>query len=292
MPPLINAMIIGVEKAGTTSLLRYLSQHPKIDSHEVMEMSFFTVDKEYARGYESAYKKYFKHHVKGNLLLAKSVGCIYYSKALSRLHEHNPRMKLILILRNPVDRAYSAYLYACKMGREDSESFEEAIQLEEKRRGTGDDFYIRYNSYLHRGLYSEQIVRLFYLFPRDQIKIILFEDFKENPRRVVYELFDFLGVEPVEVDISKKYNEGSTSRSNFFLRVFLRNSLFSNVVRWFIPYEIRQKIKLLIRENKNRAGATVQPMEKNTRKWLVEYYAHDIQKVEELLGIDLSRWKI
>ena len=112
----IRLLVAGAPKAGSTSLLRYLSQHPGITTHSQPEMSYFVIDHEFDTGYDAALTKYFPNAQPDSHLIAKHVHAMFSEDAEKRMLEHNPGMQLALLLRNPIQRAHSAYWY-CRRAR-------------------------------------------------------------------------------------------------------------------------------------------------------------------------------
>jgi hypothetical protein len=123
---------------------------------------------------------------------------MYWYDAPRRIWEYNPSMKLILLLRNPIERAYSHWNMQRDRGNEKL-SFMEAIQEEENRRKASLPYQNRRFSYLDRGFYSEQIRRLKVYFPQDQILIIRNEDLREKPEKTVGTVCQFIGVSPLNI---------------------------------------------------------------------------------------------
>ena len=107
----VDLAIIGAQKAGTTSLKEYLSQHPSIQTHPQIEFSFFRDEELYLKGYAAAEKKYLtlNPNATNKKTLIKNVGIYSSTDALERLYKHNPECKIIFIVRNPITRAYSSY---------------------------------------------------------------------------------------------------------------------------------------------------------------------------------------
>lgn len=286
----LDAMIVGVEKAGTTSLLKYLSQHPEIESHSVMEFPYFVKEELYKKGWDNAFSQYFRQDVRAGVLLGKSVGCIYWSEAALRLFNHNPGIKLIAVLRNPIDRAYSAYRYAVQMGREGANTFEQAIDLEPERLRTAEDFHLRYHAYLRRGLYAAQLHSLLQFFSMDQIKIVLFEEFKNKPQVVIDELFEFLGVAHARVDVTASHNITVGSRG--MLAVTGQGALGATLrqVSWLMPMAFRERLKTALR-SVGRREASIPPMKGATRERLAAYFEPDMSRLEHLLGRNVNIWR-
>src|SRR6185295_13613127 len=114
----IDLMIVGAQKSGTTSLKNYLGQHPAIITHLQTEFSFFVEEKEYINGMESAFKIYFSDVVPygSRRIVAKSASMYLNEKSLQRLRRSNPDCQVVILLRNPVERAYSSYLMEMNAG--------------------------------------------------------------------------------------------------------------------------------------------------------------------------------
>ena len=153
----IQLMIVGAQKAGTSSLLRYLAQHPDIHTHAQPEMTFFLQAREYTRGYEWAFGKYFTgqnshDEIQDKHLIAKNVMVMHSPEVMQRIYEHNPEIHLVVLLREPVARAYSAYWWARRRGWENIKTYEEALAAEETRLNEG-WFKWRQCAYQYNGIY-------------------------------------------------------------------------------------------------------------------------------------------
>jgi hypothetical protein len=221
--------IIGTQKGGTTSLYKYLAQHPQIIPANKKEIQFFTDN--YHKGC-SWYKRHFppvtaKH--RGRLLGRHQCLTgeatpyyIFHPHAPKRIQVSYPHAKIIMMLRDPVARAYSHYQYHVKLG-EETLTFEEAIKAERIRlrgelvRMYEDKNYISYNyklySYLARGIYIDQVERWFSLFPKHQILIIKSEDFFCTPKTCFENVLEFLGLPKHELSSYKKFNAGGDGAS-------------------------------------------------------------------------------
>jgi hypothetical protein len=289
MTPVIDAMIVGAEKAGTTSLLRYLSEHPEVVSHEGMEMPFFVDEELYKKGWDWAHKEYFSSKMGGTIILAKSVGCMYWPHVPERLYAHNPNMKLIAALRNPVDRSYSAYWYAVQKGREDKKTFEEAIAAEPERLECGNDFHLRYHAYVYRGLYARQLLGLLEFFPAEQLQVVIFEHFKTAPERTIMELFRFLDLSSARVDVMKRHNETLSNRKPVLDYFRSNTALLPRIIKFILPKNSRRKALSLL-EQLGRNREAIPPINADTEASLNVFYEQEIASLERLFGKDLAIW--
>jgi len=286
----IDIFIAGAQKAGTTSLKSYLSQHPQICTHWQTEFMYFWADHIYEMGYARAYRRYFSHCDSSTMLLAKNVDVLDSLKARKRLFQHNPDVKIILVLRNPVDRAYSAYWYARSMGWEDLPSFEQAILADPNRHS---DPVARVScSYLERGIYVKHLEEIYELFPQENVMIFLFEDLKERPVQMCNEIFKHLGLPFFTPNVNLRHNPASKSRFPLLARILFQPSrlpYLRKAARAAIPDRWRDRIrKTLIAMN--RETFVPPPIKPEIRQRLVEFYRPYNEALEKILGRDLSHW--
>lgn len=192
--------IIGAQKGGTTSLHHYLTAHPDVAPAAKKEIHFF--DFHFARGVEW-YRAHFPLQVQGHdgsgLTGEASPSYLFHPEAGARMRATVPDIKLIAMLRNPVDRAYSQYQMNVRKGIE-TLPFAAAIarNQEELQQGSAAVMSQRWRSfsYLSRGHYADQLARWLALFPREQFLILRSEDFFEDPVRAYDAALAFLGLPP------------------------------------------------------------------------------------------------
>ena len=213
--PLPDFLIIGAQKAGTTALYAYLLRHPSIVGPSWKEVSFF--DRHFARGVDW-YRGQFPNTLRlrnierrtGVAPLAgeASPSYLFHPFAAERVAALLPDVRLVALVRDPVDRALSHYQHEVAFGREPL-SFEEALEREEARmRGEldrmRDPAYFSYAwwnyTYASRGLYVEQLERWLAVFPREHLLIVPSEDLLERPRETYARVLEFLGAPPHELD--------------------------------------------------------------------------------------------
>jgi len=208
-------MIIGTQKGGTTSLYRYLAKHPDINpNYVVKELSYF--DEDYSRG-KIWYRSNFPKKRAGKLYFEGTTHYLYNPLVPKRVKQMLPNVKVIALLRNPIDRAYSSYKHQVRAGRE-SLSFEDAIESESKRlsgekdRLLADPSYISYNynhfSYIERGKYIDQINNWLECFSKKQMLILSSEDFFQDTDDSLKQICNFLGVKHIKTNPKKKHNTG------------------------------------------------------------------------------------
>jgi len=296
-----NFFLIGAQKAGTTSLYSYLKQHPQIYMSPIKEPFFF--DHEIDSRGEVVREKFggpVTPHVKfadireyrtlfrgvsGEKAIGEaSVLYIYAPGTAERIKRYVPEAKLIALLRNPADRAYSAFLHAVRIGREPLTDFAQALREEDDR--------IWYNwhyqfHYRNRGLYYAQLKRYFEVFGREKVGVWLYEDLSNDPIGVVQSVLRFLGVnDTFTPDISRKHNPSRIPKSEFArFTIRLMNTTLPVVSKVSPPASegFRQLVN-------SRILAESPPIDPEIRKQLREGYRKDILKLQELIGRDLSVW--
>ena len=282
-------MIVGAQKAGTSSLAYYLAQHPDICTHERLELSYFVNDVDFRLGYSANFQRYFAHCPSSALLLGKSVTVMTGAEPIRRMHEHNPAMHVIAILRNPIDRAYSAYWWARRMGYETLETFEEAIDADPGRHH-GNIVRIRSTSYISFGQYAKQVEMLHDTFDPERVSIHLVDDLHADALATCRRIFDFVGVDVGFVpDVSGRQNAMSLARSSKIARMLCSQSSLKRSIRRAFPRGLAERWKRRA-ERWNQVSFEPPPMHPETRARLARYYAPLNAELGELIGRDLSHW--
>jgi len=209
-------LIIGAERGGTTSLYVYMTSEPNIVAALRKEIDFF--DQKYQKGW-TWYLAHFPMHDRNVTQTGEaSPAYIFFPEAPVRVANRLPDTKIIVLLRNPIDRAFSHYQHELRLGYE-SLSFQNALRREiitdnegtwklRDLREKGIFQYVHF-SYLAKGLYVNQLKRWMMGFPRERFLIVRSERFFNDPGRVLSEVLDFLGLPPTDRRTFPKYNEGS-----------------------------------------------------------------------------------
>jgi hypothetical protein len=190
-------IIAGAPRSGTTWLYMLAQRHPQLAMADPMvpEPKFFLVDELWQRGLDYYSSNWFDSLPGGRILGEKSANYLESPVVAERMYRALPRVKLIFLLRNPVDRAYSNYLWSRQNGLE-TETFERALALEEQRdRNLALQLrYARPHAYFSRGLYAQHLARFFDRFPREQILVLRHEDLASCVESVAAAFHRFLGV--------------------------------------------------------------------------------------------------
>lgn len=296
-----NFLIVGAAKSGTTSLYRYLNEHPEIYMPREIKETFFFTGKDFkdvnleSGNYGAAvitllerYMSLFDEAEKGNFRVIGEacVGYLYYCKeTIPKVKKYIPEANIIIILRNPIDRAYSNYMHHVRDGYE-KYCFEDALRLETERKEK--KWWWGY-CLKEAGLYYSQVKAYWENF--NCVKIYLYDDLKRDSISLVQDIYKFLGVDPNFVpDVTKKYNI-SGAQKNKWLHALLSKqnplkSAFKPVLKVLMPEEKRRELIEHIKI-KNLQKPCMKP---ETREYLKNFYREDIMKLQDLIQRDLSGW--
>jgi Sulfotransferase family len=290
-----NFLVIGAAKAGTTSLYAYLKQHPEIYLTPFKETKFFAYEGERV-SYGGPRDAEMNGRLVNNLadyqaLFAganghKAIGevCPLYisvPKSLDRIKHHVPRAQLFCILRNPVERAYSAYLHLIRDGRETAPDFAEGLRRESQRVR---DNYAPLWFYKGLGLYHAQLKPYFDVFSRDQLHVYLYDDFNAAPGRFIREMFQLLGVDDTFVpNMSRKWNISGVPRNAAVHRLLSGRNIVTGVLD-------RVPGGQWLRSRLRYRNLDKPPLAAEARTELIEAFRDDVVKLQDLLGRDLSAW--
>lgn len=283
---------IGVMRAGTSWIDRCLKEHPRICIPPRKELHFFDRPHEYDRGIDH-YLRYFAECPPENIKGEYTPAYVYYPEAAERIRRHFPEVKLICCVRNPMDRAYSHYAYALRRKARLScfKSFREALEKD------GD--------LLSTGFYSRQLQKYYGLFPRERIRVAVYEDIARNPVAFIQGLYAFLGLEagfiPPSVNqiVNKVYDPRESMHPEWLNTLLYRARLVvkpgSALERAVAGTWVEKFLRKLLRWNRSARDAQKQdvviPAEREEdRTFMREVYRSDIQELEKLLGRDLSFW--
>lgn len=241
--PLVNFVVGGAQKAGTTALYRYLCQHPQIHMALGKEAHFFDVNwKKYGGSYERYHRRFFKPQ-KQHKVFGDATPCyMYFFESPRRIWEYNPNMKWVLVLRNPIERAFSAYRMEVSRHNE-TLSFREALNQEKIRNKTKLPMQHNIFSYLARGFYPEQLRRIWTYFPKNQVLCIPWETLSDNPVVALNSIYDFLdinrieNIEPLKAFVTP-YWEEMLERDKQYLRGIYKWSIWEleSLLNWEVPW--------------------------------------------------------
>lgn len=210
----VDFVVAGVQKAGTTAFHDFLAQHPQIILPRDQALHFF--DKEENFSGNPDYRQLHSNFDGGNRWTTAgevTADYVYYPRALERIAEYNPQMKIVISLRNPADRAFSQWNMRRAKGNEKLDFIDAIKRDEAERSDTGLAVNSpRGNAHIDRSLYFDQVTRVFQLFPRERVLMIKYEDFRRDNAGTMNAVFDFLGVPRLTKLKSQERNVGPYDR--------------------------------------------------------------------------------
>ncbi len=276
-----NFFIVGTPKSGTTSLFHYLQEHPEVFLPELKEPHFFScpeVNNTYYKTkivdskeeYLTLYQSTKTYKAIGDL----SSSYLFNKESASRIKVFNPKAKIIIVLRDPVERAISHYLMDVNLGYINV-SFKEVLKNKNKHKKF-------YQEYVELGFYEKQIERYKNHFPDSQIKIILSSSLFTDTLGILKETYNFINVSTTFTpDFKKRHNQYRESRFDF-LNFFLKSNIIKNV----IPSTLKARLKPLIFNQEAE-----KPNLEFEKQLLKEIYKKSIAETETLISQDLTSWK-
>jgi hypothetical protein len=266
-------LIIGAMRSGTSSLARYLRAHPSICLATRKEVHFF--DRNFDRGTEW-YVSHFPCAHPGHLTGEATQTYLFDEEALDRMASVVPDARLIVLLRHPIERAYSHYWLNRARGREPLD-FGAAVQAEPERVDRGGLNERFWYSYLGRGRYARQLTAVTERYSRDQLLVHLFEDLRDSPAATYASICRFLGIEDGfhPANLGSVVNPYVTFRSVRFRALSQR-----------LPSRLHRAVGRL-----NTRSGSYPPMEAALRRRLIQEFEAEIAPLESWLGRDLSSWR-
>lgn len=263
-------LVVGAMKAGSTTLMDYLVSHQEVGIPNE-EINYFDKDANFEKGI-TWYAKWFESFSKHKLVGEKTPAYCYEPKAVERIHQQNPNMKLVWILRNPVKRTYSNYWHYIRIGKEIL-SVNDCLDQEELR--MKDDIY---KGYFKRSVYADQVERYLEFFPMSQMHFIIFEEFVKKPEESLKALSFFLGITPAKFTqkplVSNKGYKPLCIPAEYYARQWFGYGLIHKVVH-----------------NLNKwLGAKYTPIDIELEASLYRRFKPENLRLEKLLNKDLSFW--
>ena len=285
-----NLFIVGAAKSGTTSLHSYLSEHPQVFMASLKEPHFFSRVRPTAKHRnflpvvtrEDDYKKLFADAGAEQIIGEASPSYLWEPGTAQRIYDKVPNAHIVVMLRDPVDRAHSHYLMEYRAGRE-MLPFPQALRRDwfAEQKGWGVSFL-----YVELGLYFRQVKRYIDVFGERNISIILFNDFVADPARVLRELAERLGIDtaPIaELNVDRSHNAFELPRSELARRAN-NNAPVRLLAKRFVPHPLRTYIrnKLFFKEGDKPT------FDASSKEFLIERFRDDLDQLEGLLQRDLS----
>lgn len=284
-----NLFIVGAPKAGTTFLYHTLKKHPDIFLSELKETNYFSIDAieqqqlfvETENIHSLAeYEKAFEPVTTEKVIGEASVSYLFYPETAQKIHSFNPDATIVVLLRNPVERAYSHYLMDYNFGYV-NDDFEKVIDTNYNHKYA--DLY--YQQYIELGFYDEQIPRYVDLFG-SQVKIYLTDQLKEGSKKVLADLFETLGIDEVDL-LKKNRNSNSFKKARFpGIRYLYGNHNVKQTIKKITGSRFNAFFKRLLFEQ----DAQKPQMNEEIRQQLNELYAPHIKKTQQMIEQDITHW--
>jgi hypothetical protein len=288
---------IGAAKSGTTTLFQYLRHHPQLYLPPEKEIPFFSDPLRLERGWQVFAQEYYAD-APDTALWGKITPQYMSSPQIpERIHACMPNVRLIAILRNPIDRCLSYYRMMVRLNRESQPLVEVvARQLKPDHLATARNMAAsldeRTETYLVRGEYGRLLARYLEFFPHDQLLILFTDDLERAPHELLIKVHTFLGVDATFVppNLGKKYYEGGSRQKYPHLIPLVRHI---TPIKWLwriIPTRQRKLISKWYKTQLNVVHDAPPPLSDDVYKQLVDFYLPDIRHLEKLIGRQVP-WK-
>lgn len=293
-------LIPGASKSGTTSLFYYLDEHDEVFLPETKELHFFDRDSTYTRGFEY-YEAHFDEAAPGQVAGEITPSYFYAGKRYAensyksfvwdteddvpaRIRGAYPDVKLVLTLRNPIDRAHSQFWKNYRQGRERADSLGEAVQQE---LASERDHTETAMCWVYNNRYSIHLERWFECFDRDQVRVLIFEEWIQEPEATLDEVCKFLGVEPLGSwsRSDERRNVGGTPR---FVGL---NRLYQDYLQGTALGTILQRSRVTHVLDALNSSEGYPDLSAPERELLTDVFQPEVEAVEELLERDLDVWR-
>ena len=282
----VDFFIVGAPKAGTTSLYHYLSEHPETDMSILKEPNYFSEKsikdndlyyKSYPIKKLSRYHSLFKNN---NLIKGEaSVSYLYYKDVAKSIKAYNSSARIIIMLRDPIERAFSHYLMDFRLGLI-NDTFENIIF--QKSNLSNSKTY--FQQYVKLGEYTNQIKRYFNEFPSEQILVVDYDDFKNKTSDIVKKVYKFL---KIDINFSPELNNKHNARfivNNRLLKFLFSKIIIRKAMNLIFPKFIKSFIKNQFFNNKPPILLS------SSRLYLRQYFKKDVENLSNFLQKDYSKW--
>ena len=284
-----NFFIVGTPKAGTTSLYFYLEEHPEIFMSPIKETNYFSYDEikeqglyyneEHVRTLDE-YMNQFAGVTQQKAIGEASVSYLFYPSVPGKIKAFNQDGRIIMILRNPIDRGFSHYLMDKRLGFVKS-SLKDIVDRKDK--SPQNDLY--YQQYVSLGCYYDQVKRYIDIFGRDKVKIFLYEDVVKNINGVVKDVYNFLEVDAdYTANTNKKHNTFLAPKNPLIEKLYA-SKYFRVMVKKMFGDGLQAWIKNTFFQKEKKPA-----LDPQLKASMLEIFKNDILNTSELIGRDLSKW--
>jgi len=285
----VNLLIIGAGRSGTTSLCEYIKRHPEICFSTMKEIPFFSIEEIYQRGYKY-YHSFFKFPDR-SVIASSDTYLLIDRKAPERIKQYNPDIKIIILLREPVERAYSSYIYAINNGHQKKEiGFKESF-FKEKDFINQKDIVTRNNlGHFYSGLYYKHIKYWMKFFPGENFLLLKTSELQTHTSKTLSKINSFLGIADFVNHEEIHINKASGVKFMFLHRLFIdRENLIRKFIRFITPVFIKKLIfnsgiiENVKRLNTKKTGYA--KLSDEDKKMADPYFAEDLEKLKKEFNI-------
>lgn len=286
----INTFLIGVQKAGTSTFWNWLTQHLEIYGPEVMKDYHFFTRKSWRDKGINYLHGFYEGYQGEPVVMHGGVNYYFELEFLDYVLEYQPEGKYILILRNPVDRAWSAFQYFTKLGQE-KRTFSQALEDELEGRNQPEDRHMY--AYLEHGKYAKYLRIIFSRIPRERILILQYDELFKDPETNLSRTFEFLGVDP-DFRVNTEITKNKTGQVRFS---WLNEMLFSKrgvvgLIKKYIPLQklmpLTWRIKMgnVVRDKNVVAGGEKPVLPAKDRAFMEDFFREDQEELKEMLKVE------
>jgi len=279
-----NFFIVGAPKAGTTSIYEYIKNHPQIFMSSIKEPNYFSInilnenDQLKPIRNKKKYLDLFKNIKNEKIIGEASPFYLSDHDAPKLIHDVAPTAKILISIRDPVEREFSHFLMHYVAG-ETVRTFHDQLQIEIKNHQTSSEYFA-----LKHGMYYENIKRYLDIFDKNQVKIIIFEEFIRNTEKSLQSLFDFLNIDlSIPENVDQVYNQFALPRNQISSSI-IRNQTLKKIVKNILP---RRTSTYIYETFFVKKGYKKPDMKNEDRELLVRFYENDVEKIKTLLGREL-----
>lgn len=290
-----NLFIVGAPKCGTTTLYEYLKLHPRIFMSDVKEPNFLNSDEDEKKMTKKKYLALFKTSKNHKYYGEASTHYLYSAEAIQSIKEMSPNAKIIISLRPPVELIYSAYFQHRANGHEQFSTFKEAYTVQDARRKG--NYPPIGNEPMRRFIYDDLVKFQKYVgeymdnFDSSNIHIVLLEDLKNNRKKTLIELYNFLDLKPFNIDKNIISNKSNQNKFQFINRLLISPPKIISKASSIIPSKLRSNIYSYI-NNLNKASMKKPKMNESLRREIVNKFLSEVEYVENLIDKNLDHWRV
>jgi len=291
----VNILIIGAGRSGTTTLSKILENHSQVCFSKIKEVHYFSIDDLFARG-EKYYHSFFPCHADKKIIASADTYLLPAHKAIQKIKDYNPDIKIIVMLRNPVDRAYSSYNYSINYGyHKEYQLFIHSIKKEENIEKEENIVQLNNLGHFYCSLYYLHLSEWLKILDKKNFLFLPFDLIKNDIEELKKRLSNFLNIDIQEfnnVDNTKKHNANAVPKSKIFeqfllnrdnpVRKFIRNVFPESLKKKIIHSNIVDKI-----HNINRKSSDYKPLSSEERKKAEEFFKKDLEMLKNITNVNL-----